>query len=103
MTSNEKIKAIQEVIGQPNTEEVYFLLLERMGDTKYNYWDYMITDPINCDEELKRLPKADYELATALLTMILREDHFSNGSLMQRYESGQVDEILWRMIEALKG
>jgi hypothetical protein len=33
--------------------------------------------------------------------MILREDHFSNGALRVRYEAGQVDAILHRMIELL--
>ena len=31
---------------------------------------------INTDEELKRLPSADYDLCCALITMLLREDHF---------------------------
>ena len=102
MTNEEKIKAIQYVIDNPNTEELYYDLLEQMGDLKRNYWDYMITQPINCDKELKRLPDADYELSTALLTMLLREDHFSNGSLMIRYENGEVDAILHHMIDTLK-
>ena len=46
----------------------------------------MITEPIDCNEELKRVPGADYELCTALLTMLLREDHFPmvllNGDLL---------------------
>ena len=54
------------------------------------------------EKELERLPDADYELCTALLTMILREDHFSNGYLRVRYEAGQVDAILNRMIDTLK-
>lgn len=101
MTNEDKIKAIQYTIDHPNTEEAYYRLLEDIGGLKRNYWDYMTTEPINCDKELERLPDADYELCTALLTMILREDHFSNGSLMTRYESGQVDAILKRMIAAL--
>jgi hypothetical protein len=62
------------------------------------YYDYMTTAPINCDAELKRLSEADYDLCAALLTMLLREDHFSNGALQKRYEAGQVDAILSRMI-----
>lgn len=98
MTNAEKIVAIQKVIDHPNTEELYYDLLESMGDTKGNYWDYMTTEPINCDIELRRLPNADYDLCTALLTMLLREDHFSNGALQERYKAGQVDAILSRMI-----
>ncbi len=101
MTNKEKILAIQNAIDHPNTEELYYSLLENMGDLKRNYWDYMITEPINCDKELERLSEADYELCTALLTMLLREDHFSNGSLRIRYEAGQVDAVLSRMIETL--
>ena len=50
----------------------------------------MITEPIDCNEELKRVPRADYELCTALLTMLLGEDHFSNGSFERRFVDGQV-------------
>ena len=102
MTNEEKIKAIQHTIDHPNTEEAYYRLLENIGGLKRNYWDYMITEPIDCDKELERLSNADYELCTALLTMVLREDHFSNGSLIMRYEAGQVDAILNRMIDTLK-
>ncbi len=101
MINEEKIKAIQHTIDHPNTEDAYYRLLEEIGDLKRNYWDYMITEPIDCDKELERLPDADYELCTALLTMILRKDHFSNGSLRMRYETGQVDAILNRMIDTL--
>ena len=102
MTNKEKILAIQHAIDYPYTEEQYYDLLERMGDLIRNYWDYMTTEPINCDIELSRLPNADYDLCTALLTMLLREDHFSNGSLRERQEAGQVDAILYRMIVLLE-
>lgn len=82
--------------------ERYYDLLEQMGDLKRNYWDYMTTEPINCNDELLRLPSADYELCTALLTMLLREDHFSNGAFGERMASGTVDAIFDRMIENLK-
>lgn len=98
MQEADKIKAIQYVIDNPNTEEIYYKLLEDMGDLKIHYYDYMLTEPINCDEELKRLPEANYELCTALLTMLLREDHFCNGSLSKRIEAGEVNRILDRMI-----
>lgn len=101
MTKCEKIERIQYAIDHPNTEELYYKLLEDMGDMRYDYGDYMTTEPINCGKELERLPAADYELATALLTMLLREDHFANGSLMRRFESGQLNAVLRRMIAAL--
>ncbi|MBO5323853.1 MAG: hypothetical protein J6A88_07120 [Oscillospiraceae bacterium] len=102
MTKAEKVLAIQYVIEHPNTEEQYYDLLERMGDLKRNYWDYMSTQPINCDIELERLPDADYDLCAALLTMLLREDHFSNGALRERYEAGQIDAILHRMLSLIE-
>ena len=102
MEKAEKILAIQHVIDHPNTEELYYDLLKRMGDLKSNYYDYMSTEPINCDIELKRLPEADYDLCAALLTTLLREDHFCNGALRERYKAGQVDAILQRMMVLLK-
>lgn len=102
MRLDEKIKAIQFAIDNPNSGEVYYKLLEDMNALKTNYWDYMTTEPIDCDVELERLAEADFELCAALLTMLLREDHFSNGSLMERHKNGQIDAILNKMMETLK-
>lgn len=101
MTNEEKIKKIQAVIDHPGTERIYYGLLEDLGDLKGNYTDYMTTEPINCNEGLQREKNADYELCTALLTAILREDHFSNGSFDRRQRAGQVNEILKRMVAEL--
>lgn len=79
----------------------YYEALENIGDMKYNYGDYMITEPIDCREELKRVPEADYDLCCALLTMLLREDHFCNGSFERRYKAGEVKLILDRMLALL--
>ena len=76
-------------------------MLEDLGDLRGNYADYMTTEPINCNEELQRVANADYELCTALLTVILRENHFSNGCFEHRQRTGQVDEILKRMVAEL--
>ena len=69
-------------------------MLEEPGDLKTNHWDYMTTESINCNEELKRLECADYDLCSALLKMLLREDHFCNGAFDQRVESGRVECIV---------
>jgi len=45
---------------------------------------------------------ADYELCSALFTMLLREEHFCNGTFEQRQSSGQVQKIIQRMIELLE-
>ena len=82
-------------------ENLYADLLKTMGNLKNNYGDYMLTEPIDCDEELERIPKADYELCTALLTMLLRENHFSNGSFEWRFAEGQVRPVLVRMKHVL--
>ena len=102
MEKNEMIKAIQAVLNieRPN-EDVYYKLLRDLEAEKTNYYDYMTTEPMKCDIELERLPDADFDLCAALLTMVLREDQFMNGSLMRRYEKGQVDDILKRMIDTL--
>lgn len=102
MTKAEKIRRIQEILElkDPN-EELYAELLKEMGDLKRNYGDYMITEPIDCNEELKRGPVADYDLCTALLSMILREEHFENGSFHKIFEDGQVLPVLTRMKDAL--
>lgn len=101
MTNKEKIKKISAVIDHPGRERTYYSLLEDLGDLKGNYADYMTTEPINCNEELQRVANADYELFTALLTAILRENYFSNGSFEHRQRASQVDEILKRMVAEL--
>ena len=61
----------------------------------------MITEPINCDEELGRVQDADYELCTALLTMVLKES-LSEGAFERRFSEGQVRLVLERMAEILR-
>lgn len=102
MNNQDKIKAIQAVLSHPGNESVYYDLLEQLGDLKVNYSDYMVIEPINCNEELQRVPTADYEFCTALLTALLREDYFSNGSFERRKQAGQVDSLLERMVETLQ-
>ena len=102
MTKSEKLRKIQEILELKNPQEnLYADLLKTMGDLKNNYGDYMITEPIDCNEELRRVSGADYELCTALLTMLLREDHFSNGSFERRFADGQVLPVLVRMKDVL--
>lgn len=101
MTKQEKIQIIQSHLKEQRVGRFYEVL-EDMDDLRNNYFDYMTTKPINCSEELKRVPDADYELCTALLTMLLREDHFSNGSFERRVRAGDVKKILERMIEILE-
>lgn len=97
----EKINCIKN-IKETNLEfDNVYEMLEEIGDVKYNYTDYMITEPIKVDEELKRISNANYDLCAALLTMMLREDHFSNGSFEKRVGSGQVRVVLERMIKVL--
>lgn len=102
MTNTEKRKILQ-ILKSADTCSVsnYYEALENIGDMKYNYGDYMITEPIDCREELKRLPEADYDLCCALFTMLLREDHFCNGSFERRHSAGDVQPILDRMIALL--
>lgn len=103
MNNSEKIKALSDLIKDRfmNSDEV-FKVLEKIDAIKFHYYDYMITEPINCDEELKRLPTADYDMCCALITMLLREDHFDNGAFLQRCENNDVAPILLRMIEFLR-
>ena len=62
----------------------------------------MLSEPIDCNAELQRLPSANYDLCCALLTMLLREDHFSNGSFEKRQRIGHVKPIVEQMINILR-
>ena len=82
--------------------ELFYDVLEQCGDLKFNYHEYASTHPIDCRQELLRLPGADYDTCCALLTMLLREDHFSNGSFVERQRAGQVKPIVDQMIFLLQ-
>ena len=98
-----KIERLQELlVPQYTLDDLYIEVLEEIGALDRHYWEHMTTEPINPDEELKRLPDANYELCAALLTMLLREDHFCNGAFGNRFEKGQVTPIVERMIELLE-
>lgn len=103
MINAEKKKALLELL-KTNTGLVksYYFTLEQIGDLKTNYIDYMTTAPIDVNTELKRLVGANYDLCTALLTMLLREDHFSNGEFEIRYEQGQVTPIIKKCLNYSK-
>ena len=103
ITNEEKIALFQKL----NTDallrvELFYEVLEECEALKNNYHDYMTTAPVDCNQELLRLPTADYDLCCALLTMLLREDHFINGSFDTRQRKGQVKPIVERMISLLE-
>lgn len=103
MKPNEKMALFQKI----NTEKVtdaktFYETLEKCDALKTNYHDYMTTAPIDCDKELIRLSRADYDLCCALLTMLLREDYFCNGSFARRQRMGQVKPIVEQIIHLLE-
>lgn len=102
MTTAEKYAVWQRLAcNEILSEDLFYDALSQCGDLKHNYSIYMTTEPINCDRELQRLDTADYDLCCALLTMLLREDHFCNGSFIQRQRKGQVNAIVERIIRLL--
>ena len=103
MKIEDKVKIFKELRDSKNisVEEVYELL-DKCNVIKGNYRDYMTTQPMDCDTELRRTANADYDLCCALVTMLLREDHFCNGSFERRVLSGQFHLIVERMLEIFK-
>lgn len=104
MTNKEKIELLKIKPSQPCCLADYYQnLLEQIGGLKRQYYDYMITEPINVDEELKRVDTADLDLCGALLTLLLREDHFAEyGCFERRAKNGDVQKIIDRMIYVLE-
>ena len=105
MELNEKISNYKNLQACENIRmEDFYETLEDAGDIKFQYHEYASQKDggINCEEELKRLQNADYDICCALMTMLLREDHFCNGSFEKRYRKGQVSPILDRMIKLLE-
>lgn len=103
MKPNEKMVLFQKLNTEKVTDaETFYETLEKCDALKTNYHDYMTTAPIDCDKELLRLPRADYDLCCALLTMLLREDHFCNGSFARRQRMGHVKPIVEQIIHLLE-
>lgn len=104
MTNKEKIQLLKAEPQKPCClADFYYELLENIGSMNYSYGDYMTTEPIDCDEELKRTATADWDLCCALLTMLLREDHFAQyGCFDNRYRKGDVQKIVNRMVFLLE-
>lgn len=104
MTNKEKIQLLKAVPPMPCCLVDYYQdLLEKVGDIKCDYGNYMTTNPIDCNAELKRVDIADYDLCCALLTMLFREDHFAQyGCFDRRCEEGDVQRIIDRMIKLLE-
>lgn len=102
MKATDKISFLKQLSSNTVLRtELFYDILEECGALKLNYSEYATTHPINCRQELLRLPTADYDTCCALLTMLLREDHFSNGSFERRQRVGEVRPIVDRMIALL--
>lgn len=103
MNPSQKIAMLEKLCSDRILHaELFYDTLEKCGDLKFHYYDYMTTEPIDCDRELLRLPNADYDTCCALLTMLLREDYFSYGSFGERQRAGDVKPIVDRMLSLLQ-
>ena len=104
MNNREKIKIYKELLENPRRlykDEQYQDVLFKTGDDVHNYSDYMITSPINVEEELKRIDNADYELCCALMTLLIREEYWRSGTFDKRFDEGKPQAILERIIKLL--
>ena len=98
-----KLDQLKELLDPQYTlVDFYTQVLEEIGALDFHYYDKMTTSPIDVTVELGRLPQADFSLCGTLLTMLLREDHFSEGSFDKRFRNGEVTPIVERMIKLLQ-
>ena len=65
------------------------------------YYNYLMTAPIDVNLELERLNGADLELCYALMTMLFRQDHFDNGSFEKHIKDGSAASVVRRIIKLL--
>lgn len=78
-------------------ESDFLKSLEKSDLMDSQYYKHLVSEPINIDLELRALGIADYKLARAILTAIMREDHFSNGSITRRIENGDLLAVLKKL------
>lgn len=82
----------------PLQAELYMDMLKAHRWEQQQYYEFMMTRPIWVDMELQRVEKADFSQCCALLTALLREDHFSNDAFAARVRNGDVKRLLHRML-----
>ena len=103
MKASQKIARLRKLSSeQVLRAELFYDILEECEALKPDYSNYASTHPIDCNRELRQFDAANYELCCALITMLLREDYFSNGTFDRRQRSGQVKPIIDRMIMLLE-
>ena len=107
MKLSERNQKIDDVLAQllkykPENFDWYYDQLESLDMLVYDYGSYMITEPLNVDEELRRVFDADFDLCRALLTLLFREDHFNNGSFDTRVARGDVKLIVERRRDLIR-
>ena len=107
MKLSERNQKIDDVLAQllkykPENFDWYYDQLESLDMLVYDYGSYMITEPLDVDEELRRVFDADFDLCRALLTLLFRENHFNNGSFDTRVERGDVKLIVERMRDLIR-
>lgn len=92
---------LREIIQKyPDDPDVYYELLGKIWHTQKSYLDYAASNPPDVTKELKRVDNADFDLACALLMMILREDHFCD-SFEERHKNGEVKKVVDRIAETI--
>lgn len=93
-TVSEATQLVDELISVATTNiSDFYLELEKLCCLKTDYVKYMTTEPIEADTELKRLPNVDFDLYCALLIMLLRGDHYSNGAFYARLSDGMCGRL----------
>lgn len=63
----------------------------------YDYSTHLSEGPIIIDEEIRKIKNADFIFAKAMLTAIMREDHFCNGSFEKRVANGDVYQVIRKL------
>ena len=84
--------------GLIDSESDFLETLYRADLMDRDYASNLTTSPIHIGDEMEKLDDADFVVTRAILTAMLREDHFTNGSLITRIENGD----LLRVLEKLK-
>ena len=100
-----KVKALKELlnIDERRCEHAvgtYCNVLEEINALTFNYDEWL--GKLDVDEQLKKVPRADYNLACAIITMILREDYWTNGKFEERLRAGEVRCVIEKMISELE-
>ena len=84
----------------PSAEHLVHTLAP-FGVFREDFFTFFLTSPVDVTAELCRLPKADFPLVCAILTLLIQQARYDEAAFDTRLSRGEIHLVLRRMRCAL--